>query len=351
MQQDRTEALLGVKWYDGLLVRCDHLAHTDSRILNMFSESIGIASEQPGLIHVDSRNSVDSHLVSIKGLRKQGEALEITFRVLHPFISLAPDRNLVMAMPDGKGQAQGTSPETKIPFPPPNRVAKEYLLCLQQAGGQDLSVKKMCNADEFIDLVYPTVTGDLVDPDRYMNYFRTKCRSSTPVALVVTDGNTVDVAASYVPPMTKLEVVRHFDNAILDSLENLMAELTEVVLGYLRGGGHVISRADVGVDLRTRYNYYNVLSSLLLSKAGLVRNLGGTSPVRFLNEIMYPLATWFDQYLGSLKERRHSLAEADAAASKVRLLSGSDVCLRTDHLLTYSREFLYELNETLKEMG
>lgn len=351
MQQDRTEALLGVKWYDGLLVRCDHFAHSDSRVLSMFSEAVGLASEQPGLIHVDSNTSVDSNMVSVKSLPKREASLEVTVRILRPFMSLAPDRSMIIAIPNGKGQRGIAQSDAKVRIPSTSREAKEYLLCVQQAGSEDLSVRKMCNSDEYIDLVYPAVTAELVHPNRYLTHFHTKCKRSTPVALLATDGETVSMIGSYIPPVTKLSLVRLFDNGIVESLENLIAELTEVVLGYLRAGGHVISREDVGVDLRTRYNYYNVLSALLLNKTGLVKDLAGISPVRFLHEIMCPITIWFGQYLVSLKERQHSMAKAAAAASKVRSLSGTDICLRTDHLLAYSREFLYELNETLKEMG
>jgi hypothetical protein len=344
------EEFLGVKWFDGLLVKGDHLLHGDNRVLSLFSDSYRVGVDQPGIIDIEAHSAVASQLVDIDNIipREGGEGIDIAFKILKPFRSLAPDGSIVIAIPNTMNYNGAPTTEVKGTLKNPPRSLTDHLVCIKQGAREELAVKRMLTPDQPIELVYPGLDVDIVEVENYKSYLASDYTSYAPVALIAVEGANAEAHGSYIPPVMKLQFVEHFDTGLVDSIGKLFDELIDVSGQYLAAGGSVFSREGIGADLRTRYNFYHVLNAMLLAKSGLLKNLSRLSPFRFFYELMYPLTQWFDRYYENIGDRKSSIAPVSAASAQIRDLSHEDLSARTDRLLNLSRDFIHKLNETIR---
>jgi hypothetical protein len=353
MERFDAENYLSVRWYDGLLVRSDHLSHVDARMATLFSEALRVATDQPGLLRIDARSRAASQLIEVRGSQRKGreDKVEADISLLRAFLGAAPDGTLVVGLPNRGGPRGIPVTDIKLVVPTSPGRRSEYLLCAAQDEVEDLNLKKMSSADESIDLAYPGIGIEAVTVKRYKDSLMTDYRGFIPLALVSVEGEEVKPDPAYIPPVARLGLVSFFDTEIVKSLSRLIDILCSTSVGYVAAGGHLLSHEGVGVELRTRFNFYQVLSAFMLSKSGLLMDIEDLSPMTFFCELMYPLSRWFERYYESLKEQKTSLAGLAAAATSIRLLSKTDLHVRTDEFLTWSRDLVFGLNETLKELA
>jgi hypothetical protein len=342
---------LTVRWYDGLLVRCDHLLQTDARVSALFSQIARIALDQPGLIHIDSDMAVGSQLIEVAGVRREDTGgTRISFGVLRPFRGVSPDGHFVIGLPSGARVPGAPAPELSGSIDP-DQTAPSYLVCAAQEDSEDVNVKRARTAEQPIQLAYPGLSIELVPPEHYASNSGSDYAGHVPLALVAVEGDKAEINTSYFPPVVVLKLIEFFNTDVVNALSRALEELCQVSTEYLAAGGSLFSREGVSVDLRTRYNYYHVLNAMLLSKSGMLRRFRDISPSRLLNEMMYPLTRWFDQYYDSLKDRRASLAPLSGLSSNLRALSSKDLWMRSDELLALSLEFVMGINDTIREIA
>jgi hypothetical protein len=347
------EDFLGVKWYDGLLVKSDHFMHAGSRALSLFSEACAAAVDQPGILDIESQAPMGVQLVEVENIAKMasGRDIEISFNIMRPFRSLAPDGGIILALPNKKGYRGAPACTIVCRLSSASRELVKYFVLLKQDPKSELSVKKMYKPDHPIELEYPGLQVELAEEGKYRDLILSDYRSSTPVAMIHVEGDKAEMDASYIPPVVALKHVEFFNAGLVDSIMKLTAELSEVTLQYLAAGGIVFSREGVGPELRTRYNYYSVFNAMLLSKTGMLRNLPNFSPYRFFYEFMYPLSTWLDHYIESLGESRSSMTAVSEISAKIRGFSHTDLWMGTSAFLNVSRDFIYRVSETIREIG
>ena len=351
MARDNVEGFLAVKWHDGLMVRSDHFLHTDARVSALFSEAVKVFFDQPGLAQIRSDATVSSQLVGIENVRPkgEGETLEITLNVLSPFLGLTPDGGIVVGIPNTKGSLAMPATAVKVEIQSGKRA--DYLLCAKQKTNEELNIRKICAEDRVIELSYPGLQVDAVTAERYKSLISTEYANCVPVALLRAEEDEAEIAPSYIPPVTRLRLADFFQRGAVTSLAQLLLRLSDVSSEYIGAGGYLFSREEVGVEVRTRYYNYHLLNALLLAKSGMVRDLSEFSPVRFFHELMFPLARWFDQYYGTLKERKSSMAPLATASSRIRELSGTDLFAGTETILALSNDFVFKIIEAIKEIG
>lgn len=351
MAYDAADDFLTVRWYDGLLVRCDHLLQTDARVSALFSQIARIALDQPGLIHIDSDMAVGSQLIEVAGVRREeAGGTRVSFNVLRPFRAVSPDGHFIIGLPNSSRAPGVPAPEVSGLIGS-DQTATSYLVCAGQGDSVDVNLKRARTAEQPIELAYPSLRIELVPPELCVNHSGSGYPACLPLALLAVEGEKAEIDTSYFPPVVMLKLIEFFNTDVVSALLRALEELCQVSTEYLAAGGHLFSREGVSVDLRTRYNYYHVLNAILLSRSGMLRRFRELSPSGLLDGMMYPLTRWFDQYYDSLKERRASLTPLATLSSKLRALSGKDLCVRTDDLLALSLEFVMGINDTIREIA
>jgi hypothetical protein len=353
MSSHEIEDLVGVNWYDGLLVRSEHLLHTDKRTSAMISDALDLKDKQPGIFYIDTRSIVTSQLVeAIKQRAGEDETgTEIYFNVLRPFKGITPDGGIVVAIPNDKAEMGIPSADVVAKLDTRSEEYVPYLVCVKQRIREDLVIKKQCRHAEPIELAYPGLEVQLVAPDAFLSNCFIEYRRHLPVALLGVEGGKAEVDASYIPPVTSLAVVECFETGMIDSLSALFRGLCDVTASHLAAGGRIFLSDSTGVELRLRYNLYQVLNAILLGKSGIIAGMKGLSPFRYLSELVYPIAKWFDQYYETVGERHSSLQSISNMSKGIQDLSFVDICAGTGELLKKSREFILQIRDSIKEIA
>lgn len=353
MPHEDLHSLLGVKWYDGLLVRSHHLLHTDNRAAALFSEAAGLGSDQPGILDIGPGPSGPSQLVKIGKFHrgKDSGAAKIALGLLRPFRSLAPDGSLILAIPNDRGAVGVPTTGVEAEFRAASGGVKNGLVCIRQESREDLGLKTGANQDRSVELTYPGIQVEIVPYDRYVSHLRSDLRDSTPIALLSFEGDQAQIDSAFIPPVVRLKLIEFFEPGALDSLASSLNQLLEISSEYVAAGRALYTRTDVEPGIVTRYNSYQILNAILLGKSGLFSNLGDMSPAGFLRDVMHPLARWLDQYWRGLEERRSNLSQLSDAGAGVRELTVQDLCARTDNLLLMSRDLIHRVNDAIGEIG
>ncbi|UCF04166.1 MAG: hypothetical protein JSV33_09445 [bacterium] len=353
MSDHEIEDLIGVNWFDGLLVRSEHLHHTDKRTSAMISDALDLKAKQPGIFYVDSKSIVASQLVEAIKLRvgeSENEA-EIYFNVLKPFKGITPDGGIIVAIPNDKAEMGIPSTDVVAKLYKRSEEYVPYLICVKQQMRDDLVMKKQFRHAEPIELAYPGLEVELITPDAFRSNCLVEYRQHVPVALLGVEGAKAEVDASYIPPVTSLAVVEYFETGMIDSMAALLRGLCDVTASHLAAGGKIFLSDSTGVELRMRYNLYQVLNAILLGKSGIIANIASLSPFRFLSELVYPIAKWFDQYYETVGERHSSLQSISKMSKGIQDFSFSDICSGTGELLKQSREFILQIRDSIKEIA
>lgn len=172
MSFDEIERFLGVKWYDGLLVKSDHLLHADDRMLFLLSEMFNAAFDQPGITSVDPHTTVASQLIEVDNfrLKENNEGAEITFNILKSFRCVTPDGGIVIAIPNKKIQEGVPTIVVKGDVIPHSEDYATYLVCIKQVPRDDLSIKRMYDWDQSIELLYPGLRLEILQRDKFITH-------------------------------------------------------------------------------------------------------------------------------------------------------------------------------------
>jgi hypothetical protein len=344
MANGEIERLLGVRWFDGLLVRQDHFAHSDSRFLAFLSESCALVIDQPGLFFIDSHTRSGSQLVSIeKTIQKDDDTIEVFLNILRPFQAVTANGTILMGLPNNNNQPGIPSPSIKTKITSSNRDELTFLICVKQVVNAEPKFEKNYGSDNSIELIYPSLQAVLVKPDDFNQNLFNGYELSIPLALLKYNRDKPEIDSSYIPPVIRLKQVEFFDTGVVSMLSKTIDDICEISARYLSAGHNIFSQGDISMDLRARYNYYHVLNALLLSKSGITKRLEELSPVRFLDEIMVPIAKWFDQYYRILKKRGSNADSVAKACEAILSIPRIAIYTRTDALLKLSATYLTEL--------
>ena len=350
------EDFLAVRWYDGLLVRSEHLSHSDRRVAALFSQVAKVALDQPGVAYVEADSSIGSQLVEItsSGYTEDRQGVEIVLDVTRPFRGITAEGGLLLGIPTKRGVpgVPLAAPRALIAQAPGSPT--EYLVCARQELDERLSLRKQGAPGaqgQPIELAYPALRVEMVAPEQYRTRLFQDLGDSIPIAAVKAEGDKAEVDTTFIPPVTSLRVAGAFNVDLVATLARALQELCQMSTEYLAAGGHVLSRGDTSVELRTRYNFYLVLNAILLAKAGLLRNLEDLSPLRLLGDVIYPLSQWFDRYYEGVKERRTPLTNLSGISSKIGKFSQADVLTRTDGLVKTCLEFVSGVSDSIREVA
>ena len=112
MPDETSQDFLAVRWYDGLLVRSDHLVQADARVSALSSQLAKVVLDQAGLMHIDSDMTMGSQLVEVAGLRRQDDgSTRISLNILKPFRGVSPDGHIIIGLPNKKQTRGLPAPE------------------------------------------------------------------------------------------------------------------------------------------------------------------------------------------------------------------------------------------------
>lgn len=347
MLSDKVKNLLSINWYDGLLVRSDHLLHADNRVLSLLSELCNLAVDQPGVAYIDSQTTVTSQLIEIEdsALNEDENEVEISFSILRPFLGISPSGNIIIAVPNTKSREGIPSANIKAQLKLSTSDDAPHLVCVRQESKTELNIPKSSKPDQQIELAYPGIKIDITTTEQYKSNILTTYRDSIPIALLLQEGDRPKLQQTYIPPVVRLKQVNFFDTGIVDSLSRLLVDLSDALSRWFVAGGRTAFRPDAATGFREQYSYYQLMNAILLSKSGLLRNIGELSPIRFFDELIYPLVKWYEQFYGNLKERRDYFNSIAKAGRDLAALSHLDLYTCTNILLHLSRDFVFKLSD------
>lgn len=356
MSNNRVEDLLAVKWFDGLLVGSNHLAHVDRRVDSLLGQACGSLMDQPGLLGEESGGRTPSQLVEIESQTALEEGIEVNVNVTRGFHALSPSGRLVVGMPNV--QARFGTPVTSISTVLSTQVpaGSDFLVCAAQIARDDLKIERKESPESTIELGYPGLQIDLVARDDFKQQIVGDYHNHVAVGLVsLTDGELV-VDSEYVPPVIRLQSVSSFDDGIVNSLKTLIQDLSRLSIDLVQTSNEALAQGQMGADLLSRRTDYLALRTMLLNEMGQVRHVERISPFRLLCEIMTPLATWWRQY--SRQQFKQAVVDDQSPVKKLDGLSDtlleltySDLCAGSGDLLRLSKEFVEGINRELGMIG
>lgn len=356
MSNNRVEDLLAVKWFDGLLVGSDHLAHIDRRIDSLLGEACGSLMDQPGLLGEEPGGRTPSQLIEIDSQTALDEGVEVNLNVTRGFHALSPGGKLVVGVPNA--QARFGTPVTAISttLSTQDVTGSDFLVCAAQVARDELKIDRKESPESTIELGYPGLRVDLVEPDDFKQQIAGDYRNHAVIGMMsLLDGELV-VDAEYIPPVIRLLSVASFDDGVVPSIKTLIQDLYRLSVDLVRTSNEALAQGQMGADLLSRRTDYLALRTMLLKDMGRVRHVERISPVRLLCEIMTPLATWWRQY--SKQQFKQAVADdqspvkaLDDVSSALIELTFSDLCAGSGDLLRLSKKLVDGINRELGMIG
>jgi len=354
MGSNRVEDFLAVKWFDGLLVGSNHLAHADRRTDSLFGRACGALMEQPGLVGEDSGGRTPSQLVEIDSQTVVDDGIEIGINITREFQALTPDGGLVVGVPNA--QARFGTPVTTISttLPTPSVPEANYYVCAKQVERDDLKIEKKESAEFTIELGYPGLQVKLVESDELKQQVTSEYAEHAVVGLVALTAGELAIDVEFIPPMVRLQSVASFDDGLIASLKTLIRDLYRLSVDMVQTSNIALAQGQMGADMLSRRTDYLGLRTLLLSEMGLVRNIDRISPSRFLFEVVGPVAMWWREYYQQqfkAADGQSPVKQLYDLASAILEMTYSDLCVGTDGILRSSRKFIEGLNRELGMVG
>jgi len=344
---------LGVRWVDGLLVNCKHLSHTDLKTDSMISDLLFASIDQPGIINIDSQSGLHSQLIEIESFERKDtpDDFSLSINILNPFRCIAPNGNNIIAIPNNEKRPGIPLVPLKTDFTITSHEYSDYLLCIKQINREEYNIRRDYGIENTVELIYPCLSIILISEEQYISGILSDYQDYVPISSITIQDERAEVSKNYIPPLLKLNLTRHFDSNLLGSIISLLDDLMVISAQYISAGGNVLSRDNVSPQLRTRYNLYTILNSILVSNCGLVRYLGNLSPAAFYSKIMYPLMRWFDQYKNCLSKQEIESKNVDSIYTKIKNYSLNDFYAGTFDALENSRIFISELKNFIEYIG
>ncbi len=354
MIRDTIERILGVNWYDGLLVNELHFSHADQRSNHLFAEAQRLHMRQPGIIDVDTSISARMHPVEITEVNHQEQTVGITFKLPRTIKALTPSGQLFIGVESSGKRLGWPVPHLKVvqqkdSFPPGEYVvaARPEVrrgLKVDYQVGRFMQQEGVAATSEEIELAYPAVGLELIEVSQYKSNIHNAFVDYVALGLLENAGTEIKLREDYIPPVLQLEHVRAFGGDIDDLLRlfhTLISEVsrkrtdqTKALMGEL--DGELLFKA---MDIL-------VLRTFLLTKVGLIQNLEQFSAAVLFYDLMYPLADWHEQYFARAYGEEN-LPKFYARRPDIKGLTWEDLCINTEPILSRSLEQLQQIIEDL----
>lgn len=348
----RVVDLLSVRWFDGLVVSEFHLARQDSAVRRSLAAVANSCIDQPGLLEVGDeslRSSASGLVVSHEVGNPRADRL--TFRVHLTGLWMSPGGSLIAVVPRNSNEA-GTAIEASSRA---DRRGSE-LLCLGVEEGPDFAdggIPIDVATGKQMEVLRPRLTASLQTAESLRRRIQDGTCDEVPIARILygpDSGPTVD--AGYIPPLTRLGLLAHFDSTAVPELEKRLLDLLSSVSRHATYAATMQQR-DASTPLYIRQRAYESLRDILLARAGISPDLKSVSPCRFAREILQPIAAWWVHvFRPGLSDRLGEHADSvNTAAQRIAKLKGEDFALGTSDLLADARQLLRGLNLVLERVG
>ena len=128
-----------------------------------------------------------------------------------------------------------------------------------------------------------------------------------------------------------------------------ISKLSQICSRWVESGGRILQQPTKDTMLQLRFGHYYMLSILLLGHSININRLRKMSPYQLLQEILLPLANWYDQYYTNVAEQISFSADAIASdCAWFREVSQESLLTSTDEILFRARKFIDGLVGFLK---
>lgn len=354
MARDNIERLLGVNWYDGLLVNELHFSHADQRSSHLFAEAHRIHTRQPGIIDVDTSIGARMQPIEIKEVNHQEQTVGITFKLPRTIKAVTPNGQLFIGVESGGKRLGWPVPHLKIvqkkeSFPPGEYVVAgrpdtRRGLKVDYPIGRILQQEGVAAATEEIELAYPAVAVELVEVSQYKSNIDGSFGDYVALGLLENAGAEIKLREDYIPPVLRLDHARAF-GADIDGLSKLFHSLTQELSRKLAGQANALAGTFDGHLMFMAMDFLS-LRTFLLAKMGLIQILPQISSSMLFFELMYPLAEWHER-LFARAYGEENLPKFYARRPDIKGLTWEDLCVNTAPLIDRSIEQLKQIIEDI----
>ncbi|MCK4513424.1 hypothetical protein KAW64_16865 [bacterium] len=227
------------------------------------------------------------------------------------------------------------------------------LVCVRQGDGTDVTAHKGADRHESIELIVPRLEACVRTMDVYEQEIHASMADFVPIGAVKLSNNDARIALDYIPPVTRLAGVLAFDDGILGKISARCGELLHVVEENIDAAGDAFAMGSASKDLMSRRADYEALRTILIARTGMTNQPAALSPIRFISEVVQPLATWWIHHQG-----RHfrggeirsdgPVGTTDSLAGTLMSTSFSSLCTGSDRALRATESFLAHLTTVLQ---
>lgn len=351
MSGSRFENLLGVKWYDGLVVGSHHLTHSDRRVDGLVAELCKSGLDQPGLLSDDAPGRTPGQLIELESSEPTPEGMRARIALTRLFAAVSPSGRIVVGHTGRGGQAGVPDHPFDVVVPP--GTTGQVIVCARQVEAEALQIERRAGADATVELRYPGLEGAVVPLAHYIERVAGDFAGHAAIAaLDLTDGTPV-VDQSYIPPVLKVTTANAFDDGLVPKISAHWDALFRVVSEKVDAAGAAFAQGQVGADLMRRRTDYEALRTLLLCTWGLANNVAGVSPTRLLFEAVQPIAGWWEYHRTrhfpnvDMESQTSPVAAVTRLAHSLSSLKHRDLWAGSSTLLRRTNEFLPGIKDVL----
>jgi hypothetical protein len=350
MAHNNIEKLLGVNWYDGLLVNELHFSHADRRSNHLFAESQRLQMRQPGVIDVDTSVGTGMLPVEIIEVNHQEKTVGITFKLSRTIKALTPSGQLFIGVESSGKRLGWPVPHLKVvqkkeSFPPGEYVVAarpEYRrgLKVDYQVGRFLQQEGVAASNEEIELAYPAVGLEIIEVSQYKSNIHNAYEDYISLGLLENAGTEIKLRKDFIPPVLRLEHARAFGGDI----DDLSSKFHTLISNVSRKRDD-LARSLVGelnAELLLKSMDLQVLWTFLLVKLGMIQNLPQISATTFFFDLIYPLSDWHERFFARAYGE-DGLSKFYARRPDIKGLTWQELCINTEPLLSRSMEQLKQV--------
>jgi hypothetical protein len=354
MARNNIERLLGVNWYDGLLVNELHFSHADQRSGHLFAETHRVHMDQPGIIDVDTSVGARMRPIEILEVNHQERTVGITFKLPRTIKALTPSGQLFIGVESSGKRLGWPMPHLKVVQKKENFPPGEYVVAARPEVRRGLKIDYQVGrflrqdgvaSSEEIELAFPAVALELIEVSQYKSNIHNAFADFIALGLLENAAPEMKLREDYIPPVLRLEHARAFGGDIDDLSKLFNTLISEVSRKRAEQARTLVGEFDG--ELLFKAMDMLVLRTFLLSKMGLIQNLLQISVASLFFELIYPLSDWHERYFaGAYGEE--NLPKLYARRPDIKGLTWEDICINTEPLLNRSMEQLKQLIEDLE---
>jgi hypothetical protein len=352
--RDNIEKLLGVNWYDGLLVNELHFSHADQRSNHLFAETHHLHMRQPGIIYVDTSVGTRMKSIEITEVNHQEQTIGITFKIPRTIKAITPSGQLFIGVESSGKRLGWPVPHLKVvqkkeSFPPGEYVvaARPEIrrgLKVDYQLGRFMQQEGVAATHEEIELAYPAVGLELIEVSQYKSNIHNAFVDYIALGLLENAGQEIKLREDCIPPVLRLEYVRAFGGDIDDISSLFYTLISKVSRKRIEQTKALMGVLDT--ELLFKAMDILVLRTFLLVKMGLIQNLQNISAAALFYDLMYPLSDWHESYFARAYGEEN-LPRFYAKRPDIKGLTWEDLCINTEPLLSRSVEQLQQIIEDL----